>query len=91
MRVDDYATVVQEQLANEGWLIESANRYELTTMAGTMPSGKTFTLRMEGVSCSLTIAGRTKTLTRLPDAWVPAVATLQTIRDLVAAFPANQR
>lgn len=79
----------QNVLAAEGWTFDSIQRYWPTRCSGLTPSGKAYTFVAEGLSCTLTIAGRSKSVNRSD--WENVSSCEQAWRDCYNAFPASQR
>lgn len=82
---------VVPQLDAEGFVFTSLSRYDPTRMEGLTPAGKAFTLLMQDRTITMTIAGRTKTLTRETPQWEDGDLTIQAFRDVYGMFPRSQQ
>lgn len=80
------------QLLAQGWTIDTMLRYlPVTSLTGLTPTGKAYSVTMQDTTITVVVAGRTKTLTRTKDQWVPGDKALQAIIDCYNQFPANQK
>jgi len=89
--VDTFWEQVQARLTPVGWVITEGSRYDPTHIVGVTPSGRAFTLDCVDGTVTITIAGRTRSLTLARTAWEPGDATVDAMIAARDLLPANQR
>ena len=78
-------------LTASGWVITEYGRYDPTYVVGLTPTGKTFRLDCVGNTITVTVATRTRTLTRAKDSWMQGADTVAAWLAAYNALPVNQR
>ena len=89
--VDTFWDEAQRRLTAAGWVIVDGSRYDPTVINGITPSGRAFTFTASGDTLTLTIAGRTRSITRSRDLWEPGDATASALEEARERFPTAQR
>lgn len=90
LQVDDWSSA-QALLEADGWIIAEYSRYDPTHVVGLTPNGRAFTLDCVGDTITVTVAGRTRTLTVAKANWLQGMATRTRLLEAWQQLPANQR
>jgi len=89
--VDTFWTEAAERLTANGWVIVDGSRYDPTVINGITPSGRAFTFTAQGDTVTITVAGRSRSITRSRTLWEPGDQTVTAMVEARNLLPASQR
>ena len=88
---DNFWEEFERVLIPKGWVLVDGTRYDPTVINGVTPGGRSFTLVAQDDTITLTVAGRTRTVTRIKEQWEDGSLTVAAMEEALNLLPANQR
>lgn len=88
---DTFYTEASTRLTATGWVFTDVSRYDPTSISGITPSGRAFSISLINSTITLTVAGRTRTITRAKAAWEAGDQTVDALLEAWQLLPVNQR
>ena len=88
--IDDWSDAY-DLLVASGWIITEYSRYDPTHVVGLTPNGRAFTLDCVENTVTITVAGRTRTITIAKENWLQGMATRSRLLEAWQQLPVSQR